>query len=389
MILIIIMEITAKEQEIFANIRQELANSKKTLFFFHDDPDGICSFLQMNQYAKTSYGVIVKSKPILDEKFFAKIDSYQPDLVMTLDLAIVKQEFIDHCNEQGIKVVIVDHHEINDIKDYTQYYNPKMFHEGDVTANSSLCYYILEQPKELMWLAALGTVADWQLPKFYNMVTAQFPDLTNSFSAHDLMKICDYKKSESKVELLDKALKKAAKKYDKKSVEFLLFNTKLGLLAKIFSFCVKGDMRQVKRNISALMKIKDYDDLLERKSSPSKLVYRTFTKYITKYLDLLLDGLSKVKNEKILVYTYKERDSYSGELANELYYFNPDKFVLVGRLKDHIYRISMRYKGNALEIFKNSSEGLECQGGGHVNACGASINEKDFDLFVRRIKKQL
>jgi len=385
MILVKIMEITAKEKEIFANICNHLAESEKTLFFFHDDPDGICSFLQMNKQVKKSYGVIVKSKPILGKNFFNKIDSYRPDLVVTLDLAIVKQEFVDHCNELGIKLIIIDHHEINDIKDFTIYYNPKMFRPKDVTANSSLCYYILNQPKELMWLAGIGTVADWQLPDYYDELKEEYPDLTNSFSINELASICDYDKDKLKV--LEDALFNID--YDKATVEFLLFNTKLGLISKTLSFCIKGDMRQVKRSIASLMKINEYTELLKHSSPPAKLIYRRFSKFVAKYLDLLLEALKNQDDSNLLLFTYQAKDSFSGELANELYYLFPDKFVIVARLKDEVYRISMRYKGNALSIFKKSIEDLDGTGGGHEHACGASIHEKDFNTFLERVKNEL
>src|SRR3989338_10446109 len=90
------------------NIREELKNCKNPLFFFHDDPDGLCSFLLLYRYIKEGSGVVVKAKPTLDKRFISKVHEYSPDKVFIVDVPIVDQEFID---EAKTKVVWIDHHE--------------------------------------------------------------------------------------------------------------------------------------------------------------------------------------------------------------------------------------------------------------------------------------
>ena len=83
-------------------IKEELDNCKNPLFFFHDDPDGLCSFLQFYRYKKEGNGVIVKrATPQVDEQFLPKVKEYSPDKIFILDLAVVDQGFID-----GVKVLI-------------------------------------------------------------------------------------------------------------------------------------------------------------------------------------------------------------------------------------------------------------------------------------------
>ena len=89
-------------------IRKELDECKNPLFFFHDDPDGLCSFLLLYKYKKEGNGVIVKSVPKLDEKFLKKVQEYSPDKIFVADIALLDQEFIDKANAQ---VVWIDHHE--------------------------------------------------------------------------------------------------------------------------------------------------------------------------------------------------------------------------------------------------------------------------------------
>ncbi|MBI3027081.1 hypothetical protein HYY70_03120, partial [Candidatus Woesearchaeota archaeon] len=54
-------------------IREHLDNCKKPLFFFDDDQDGLCSFLQLYRYKKEGKGIIVKTTPKLGTVFIKKV----------------------------------------------------------------------------------------------------------------------------------------------------------------------------------------------------------------------------------------------------------------------------------------------------------------------------
>ena len=54
-------------------IRDELDNCKNPLFFFHDDPDGLSSFLLLYRHIKEGHGIAFKSKPGLDARFIKKV----------------------------------------------------------------------------------------------------------------------------------------------------------------------------------------------------------------------------------------------------------------------------------------------------------------------------
>ena len=103
-------------------IRDHLDNCKNPLFFFDDDQDGLCSFLQLYRYKKEGKGIIVKTTPKLDSIFVGKVREYQPDKVFILDVAVVEQDFLD---EMKVPVIWVDHHgpfERSNVK----YFNPRI-----------------------------------------------------------------------------------------------------------------------------------------------------------------------------------------------------------------------------------------------------------------------
>ena len=83
-------------------IRESLDSCKNPLFFFDDDQDGLCSFLQLYRYKGEGKGIIVKTTPKLGALFARKVEEYHPDKIFILDLAAVEQEFLD-----GIKVPVI------------------------------------------------------------------------------------------------------------------------------------------------------------------------------------------------------------------------------------------------------------------------------------------
>ena len=86
------MALTEKQYE---EIKNELDNCKNPLFFFDDDPDGLCAFLLLYRYKREGHGIVVKTHPKLDNRSVPKVQEYNPDKIFVLDVATLEQEFID------------------------------------------------------------------------------------------------------------------------------------------------------------------------------------------------------------------------------------------------------------------------------------------------------
>lgn len=367
------MKLEPKELETFKKIRETIEKSERPLYFFHDDPDGLCSFLCFRKYFNVGYGVTVKSKPVVNDRFYNKIEEYSPDCVITLDLAIVEQDFIDFCKARNIKIIIIDHHALRDITGFDIYYNPKFFRKTDNTANAALSYYILEENEDLLWIATVGTVADWQKPTFYKKIKEMAPDLLIPYDVSN--------KCHPHIET----------NYSKLSPEYLLYNTNIGYLTRLFSFALKGRTSNFKKSIAALIRIKSYKELLEKSTGSAKFIAKSYDNYFDSYCSILTKALNSAKdqNSKVIIFTYENKDSFTGELSNHLYYFFKDKFIMVGRFKDDEYRMSARFRGNALKILTAALKGLNGSGGGHKHSCGFSIHKNDFDEFIKRIESMI
>ncbi|MGB9748553.1 MAG: DHH family phosphoesterase [Candidatus Woesearchaeota archaeon] len=344
------MAITKEE---LVKIRNYLDEATRPIYFFDDDPDGLSSFLLFYRYKKSGKGIVIKSSPVLEQEYASKVNEYYADTVFVLDKPITSQEFIDACLPS--KIVIIDHHEPINLNN-ALYFNPRIENNKDNRPVSYWCYMTIKQD---LWIAMTGMIGDWFLPK----------KLRERFSREH-------------PELLPADIKKP---------EDALYKTKLGVLSKIFSFILKGKTTEVMKAVKILTRIEDPNEILNQETPRGKFIYKKYLKVNAEYNYLLKQILKKDKNEEIIVFTYPgKKMSFTGELSNEILYRFPNKINIIGRVKSGEVKCSIRAsKHNLPEIIKKSFVGVRGYGGGHLHACGASIKEEDFPLFVKKFKENI
>ena len=334
----------------YQQIKEELDNRQNPLFFFDDDPDGLCSFLLLYKYKKEGHGFVVKTHPKLDIRSVPKIEQYNADKVFVLDVAQLEQDFIDACK---VPLIWVDHHgpsEVHNVK----YFNPRLAKKDDNIPTTYMCYKVAQSD---LWIAMLGCIADYYMPDFVDEFKKKYPDLMNN----------------------------------EKSTEDIYFNTKLGTLIKMFSFCLKGKTSDVMKSMKILTRIESPYEILNQETAKGKFIFQRYEKISKLYDTLLESAVKEAGKEKVLVFTYADdKTSFTSDLSNELLYKFPDKIIIVGRKKDEDIRMSIRSKNILIPpLLEKSLAGLEGYGGGHEFACGANIKERDFKEFVERIKKYI
>ena len=334
-------------QKQFQQIRDELDNCQNPIFFFDDDPDGLCAFLLLYRYKKEGHGFVVKTHPKLDVRSAPKIEQYDADKVFVLDVANLEQDFID---ASKAPVIWIDHHGPFE-RTGMRYFNPRINDKNVNIPTTYMCYKVVQQD---LWIAMVGCIADYYMPDFLNEFKKKYPDLLN----------------------------------DKKTVGDIYFSSKLGTLIKIFSFCLKGKTSEVVKNMKILTRIESPYEILNQETAKGKFIFKRYEKINKLYDSLLEDAVKAAGKEKMLVFTYSEdKMSFTGDLANELLHKFPDKIIIVGRKKDDDVRMSLRSRNILIPpILEKSLAGLEGYGGGHEYACGANIKETDFKEFVKRIK---
>jgi single-stranded DNA-specific DHH superfamily exonuclease len=332
----------------FEQIKEELDNCQNPIFFFDDDPDGLCSFLLMYRYKKEGHGFVVKTHPTLNSLLAPKISDYEADKVFVLDIAKLEQDFIDASN---VPVIWVDHHGPYD-RTNVKYFNPRLIHKAANIPTTYLCYKTVNRD---LWIAMVGCIADYYMPDFYDIFNKQYPDLLNN----------------------------------QKTIGDIYFKSPLGKLIKVFSFCLKGKTGDVMKSMKTLTRIESPYEILNQESPGGKFIYKKYEKTNILYEELLKNAVSGVGKSKVLLFNYADdKMSFTGDLANELLYRYPEKLIIIGRKKGENVRMSIRSKNILVPpILEKALSGLEGYGGGHEHACGANVKEDDFKEFIKRMEE--
>ena len=151
---------------------------------------------------------------------------------------------------------------------------------------------------------------------------------------------------------------------------------------------IKG--KEVHKAIEAAFKLKDPQELLEQSSETGKFLYARAEKLKKEYNTLLFQAKEQVNKEKFLIFTYpSKKTSFTKELANELSFLYPEKFIIVGREKEGVIKMSLRSKENIPTLLEKVFLQLKGYGGGHEQACGACISSEDLDRFVEILKENI
>jgi hypothetical protein len=339
------------EKEILA-IRKEIEYTKNPLYFFHDDPDGLASFLIFYRHIKEGKGIIIKTRPNIDLKFMRKVDEYQPDKIYILDIALVEQDFIDSVH---VPIIWIDHHSVLE-RNGIKYYNPRKKDSADNIPVSTLSYDIIQED---LWIAMVGAVGDWTLPHFTDKFREEFPDLLPE---------------------------------DITTPPQALFTTPLGKLVKIFSFILKGTTKDAMKYVKVLTRIDSPYEILEQTSARGKFLYKRYHEINKDYQTLLDDIEKKSGKDDMIVHTYPENKmSFTGDVTNELLFMHPDKVILVGRVIGGEVKCSLRSPKDIVinDKLANALVGLEGYGGGHEHACGVVVKEEDFPTLIENLKSEL
>ena len=334
-------------------IKDNLDNCKSPLFFFDNDQDGLCSFLQLYRYKKEGKGVVVKTAPKVGKIFVKKVEEYHPDKIFILDIAVVEQDFLD---EMKVPVLWIDHHgpfKRTNVK----YFNPRISNWEDNHPASFMCYQIVEQD---IWIAALGCISDWFIPPFIKEFIKEFPGLIET-------------------------------QYE--TPGDIIYSTKLGHLIRILSFVLKGKTDDVNKCIKVLTRIGSPYEILNQETAQGRFIYKRYEQVNKLYEPLIEDVIYTIKktNDKFVLFSYKEDNtSFTSDLSNEAIHRHPHKIILIAREKNDEMKCSLRSSKVVLPpLVEKALVGLKGYGGGHEHACGLNVNKYHFEEFIRRFKESV
>jgi len=331
-------------------IREHLEKSQNPLFFFDNDADGLCSFLILRRALDRGKGVAIKSFPELNKEYLRKVDELNPDAVFILDKPRVSREFIEKVIEKNIPIIWIDHHNVQVEEDIIK----KVFYYNSSPSEEPVTYIAqsIFKRKQDIWLAMIGCIGDVYKPDFSGEFAKEYPDIyDSSLNAFDS-----------------------------------IYLTELGKIVNMLNFGLKDTTTNVLNLIRYLQKINSPNDLLEENSQTYHLHkrYRELNTILNKLVEKA-EAQQTLKNT--VFFSYSGTVSISSELSNKLYFRNKKKTIIVAFKRQDKANISIRGK-NAKEITSKTIQGIEnSTGGGHEEACGATVPIDLLEQFKENIIK--
>jgi single-stranded DNA-specific DHH superfamily exonuclease len=344
-------------------LRSELLSAKKPLIFFDDDADGASAYILfykfLKKYTDDVKGVIVKSSPELkDTVFLNKAEEYAPDKIFVLDKPLISQEFIDTVHKP---MVWLDHHPLQQ-RLGVKYFNPLKHNSKKYAPDTRPTTYwafktVEKDLSKDLWIAMVGCIGDYFIPEFHKEFSKKYPDL------------------------LPKDLKV-------KNPGTILFETKLGLLCKIINFNLKYPTKDALTAVRILSRIDDPMEILDQTTPAGKYIYKKYL-FFNQIYERAKSSVNVTK-DSLIVFEYEDKYSLTGDLANELMYYNPDKIVLIARLKGGEYKCSFRSTNLAIRpLLEKALIGIDGYGGGHECACGGAIKTHDWEKFLENLRREI
>jgi len=334
-------------------IREHLENAKNPIFFFDNDPDGLCSFLILQRFLGRGRGVSLRGHSNVTKSFFKRVEELKADYIFVLDRAVFSEEFIALAKEANIPVVGIDHHDIPH-QNIEFYYNT-FETSGKSEPTSYLCYKATER-KEDMWLAVTGCIADCFMPEFIDDFRKEYPGLAGNYkSAYDIR-----------------------------------YNTDLGKIIHVLAFGLFDSTSNVVHMIKFLMKAKGpYDILEENKSTKSFL--RAYAIINKKVEDVVVKAEEQIDGQKKLLYfTYGGEMSVSQPVSDKLNYLHPELVIVLGFIKGGSAKFSLRGPVDVRTAMLNAIKDIEgAGGGGHKNSCGAQMTAENAPEFKEKFLKEI
>jgi len=168
----------------------------------------------------------------------------------------------------------------------------------------------------------------------------------------------------------------------------ILFETKLGLLCKIINFNLKYPTKDALTAVRILSRIDDPMEILDQTTPAGKYIYKKYL-FFNQIYERAKSSVNVTK-DSLIVFEYEDKYSLTGDLANELMYYNPDKIVLIARLKGGEYKCSFRSTNLAIRpLLEKALIGIDGYGGGHECACGGAIKTHDWEKFLENLRREI
>jgi len=342
--------ISKKEIE---EIREHLEKAQNPIFFFDNDCDGLCSFLLLQRFIERGKGVVAKTFPNVDISLYRRVRELNSDYIFILDKPNVSQDFFKEAKENSIPIVWIDHHETNTkIPKEIFYYNSLDPKKGTGEPVTYLSYKITNK-KEDLWIETIGCISDSFMSENYKKFLKKYPGLG----------------------------------IETKEPFEVLYKSEIGKISRMLNSGLMDTTTNVVKMLKYLFKVSHPTQILEEneKTHEIKEKFEFIEKRRKKFVEKAIKNMEPDK--EYLIFEYSGDTSMSAEIANELHFKFPKKYIIVIYKKENRANISTRGENVKEKVIKSIEKFKSAVGGGHKNAAGAQIQTDEIKGFIEEFLK--
>ncbi len=325
----------------------------KKILVYHRDVDGVCSSTILMKFFP-ELETIPREGPIIDKKFFRRIVSENPKVLIFLDMPVDQEwEKVFKFRKElpDLKILIIDHHvpEKDMNSEHIIHINPRFLKGEYYIPASCVVYELLRKMKydvkPYLWISLTGVIGDYGVKDCEWMFKEQ--EKTSKIPHHKLFKFSN-------------------------------------IISSAITF--KG-LRGCKKALELLLKSEGYEDFEKSRD------LRTWNTIVQKEVKRIVNDFEKRKEvfekERLILYEIKSRMNIASIIATVTAEKHPNYIVIIRKKSGNFWKISLRYQAGKVsmgDLAKFCSKGIG-SGGGHVKSAGAFSN--NWEEFRKRVFEYL
>lgn len=367
-----------------AKIKKSISDGEKILIYGDYDADGICASTILYLFFKSlnaDVDVFIPNRFLngygLSSEAIEEIEQvYAPNLIVTVDLGITAIEEIELLKQEGIDVIVTDHHMLlNEIPDCICV-NPKLDPDGtygfDALCGAGVAFKLVEamssreEALKYIDICAIATIGDIVSLIDENRVIAKFGmEKINSEKTLPSIKLLKEKLKITKCSSTDVSFKIVPK---------LNSCGRMSSALKVFEFLIETDP----------VKLEEKYLLIEEDNSLR--------------LKAIEDGIKKIesclasydRNEPSVLVVGEFHEGVIGILASRICHEFNKPAIIFSKDREGNLKGSGRSVGNIdMHAIASSLSGLLLNFGGHKMACGMELIEENFEEFKTEFNKKI
>jgi single-stranded DNA-specific DHH superfamily exonuclease len=337
---------------------KEINSKDAVIIVFNNDADGVCSCVLIEKYLETK-----KCKPFIisqpmppEDNLIRKIQTTVPTKIIFLDMAIDQDAQFMKKIGNLCDILIIDHHQVT--KDLNSgritHFNPRIDKPSVYQSATYLTYKLVSElmdSSDLLWLASVGMIADYNLDDSQDIV------------------------------------KKIREKYNIENEK--LYDSHFGRLADMISAAKATQKLSMEQLVELFLNISDPHNFDNVKNADRLLAaFRDVENELVKIKSELESTTEKKGN--IIYYKFSSPYNLRSSVSTMLSEKHRNKIVVVYEKVGSWIDVSARNQGkqfNVGHMLKKAAEGLKASGGGHEAAAGAKVPEKNWNEFRERLEE--